>query len=480
VSGSARLWQNLWVRLAVALAFADASIVVLALPQIVDRLHTSIGHSTWVIMAYNLALIVTSLAILPVADRLPWRPVLVGGLALFAAASLGCGAASRLSALVPLRCAQGVGGALVLCASLPLFWDVARPGDSPLYGWSAAAAIGAAVGPAAGGVLTQLFDWRSIFLAQAPVAVLAAVAVLVAGKQAARADAVTASGTVSDEAAPGPRSDLGPLTANIALMVLSAALIGALFLVVVELINAWLLKPIAAAAIVSTIPVTTALAERAVRGRSPVLLAGAGAVLLAAGLALLALASYRALGLVILALALCGSGLGLAYPGLTTAALESSGPIAARAAKTVAARDAGILLGLLLLTPVFVSDVNTAPARATPPVASALFASGIPLSMDLQLGAALSSTVESAPQSSPPDVAPAFARVAANASPADRARLAVLQLRVESIIQDTVTRTFRRALEYAAILALLVLPLLAAAAVYARRARSPGTVPASG
>ncbi len=467
------MWQNLWVRLSVALAFADASIVVLALPQIVDRLHTSISHSTWVIMAYNLALIVTSLAILTVADRLPWRPVLVGGLALFAAASLGCGAASRLSALVPLRCAQGVGGALVLCASFPRVWDLARPGDSPLYGWSAAAAIGAAVGPAAGGVLTQLFDWRSIFFAQAPVAVIAAVAVLAARRPAGESVA-------EEPAAPPASAGLGPVAANAALMLLSAALIGALFLVVVELINAWLLKPIEAAAIVSTIPIATAIAERAVRGRSPVLLAGAGAVLLAAGLALLALASYRALALVILALALCGAGLGLAYPGLTTAALRSPGSVAARAAKTVAARDAGILVGLLLLTPVFVSDIGSAPRRATPPVASALFASGIPLSMDLQLGSALSSTVASAPQSSPPDIGPAFAQVAANASAPDRARLAVLERRVKSIIQDTVTNTFTRALEYAAILALAVLPLLAFSSWYARRQRSPGVASVSG
>ena len=68
-----RLWQNLWVRLAVALAFADASIVVLALPQIVDRLHTSISHVVWVIVAYNLALIAASVAILPVARRLASR-----------------------------------------------------------------------------------------------------------------------------------------------------------------------------------------------------------------------------------------------------------------------------------------------------------------------------------------------------------------------------------------------------------------------
>ena len=464
MSTSGRLWQNLWVRVAVALAFADASIVVIALPQIVDRLHTSISHSTWVIMAYNLALIVTALAIVPVAGRLAWRPVLVGGLALFAAASLGCGVASSLSALIPLRCAQGVGGALVLCASLPMFWNSARPGDSPLYGWSAAAAIGAALGPAAGGVLTQLFDWRSIFLAQTPVAVIAAGAVLSAR---APKDALT------DEAPTPPLpSTLGPMTANLALTVLSAALIGALFLVVVELINAWLLKPIVAAAIVSIVPVATAVAERAVRGRSPTLLAGSGAGLLAVGLGGLALASYRELGVVIVALALCGGGLGLAYPGLTTAALHGSGAVAARAAKTVAARDAGIVLGLLLLTPVFVSDLNAASTKATPPVVVALASSGLPLSVEFQLGAALQKAVSNAPESSPPAIGPAFAQVAANASASDRARLTLLRRRVEAIIQDAVTNPFQRALVYAAILALAVLPVLAVGTWYVRRARA--------
>ena len=62
-------WARAAVRLAIALAFADASVAVLALPQIVVRLHTSISHVTWVITAYNLALIAGTLAVLPVAQR---------------------------------------------------------------------------------------------------------------------------------------------------------------------------------------------------------------------------------------------------------------------------------------------------------------------------------------------------------------------------------------------------------------------------
>src|SRR5437588_11439348 len=100
---SPRLWQNLWVRLAVALAFADASIVGLALPQIVDRLHSSISHVTWVIMAYNLALIAGCAAVLPIARRVASTRALVIGLTVFGLASIGCGAADTLGALIPLR-----------------------------------------------------------------------------------------------------------------------------------------------------------------------------------------------------------------------------------------------------------------------------------------------------------------------------------------------------------------------------------------
>src|SRR6516162_9320139 len=117
---SAALWQNVTLRLVVALAFADASIVVLALPEIVTRLHTSISHVTWVITAYNLALIVTAAAVIPFASRLDATRALIAGLALFGLASIGCGVADSMTALVPLRCLQGVGGGLLLCASLPM------------------------------------------------------------------------------------------------------------------------------------------------------------------------------------------------------------------------------------------------------------------------------------------------------------------------------------------------------------------------
>lgn len=314
---SGRRGQNLTIGLAVALAFADASIVVLALPQIIVQLRTSISDVTWVIMTYNLALIVTAAAVIPFARRVASARALVGGLALFAVSSLGCGLANSMSALLPLRCLQGVGGGLVVCASLPVLSTTVRPGSPPSGAWSSAAAIGMAIGPAVGGILTQIFTWRSIFLAQAPAATLAAILVLAAH--------------VRYRNEPEPELDraseaLDPVTANAGLTLLSASLICALFLVVLVLIDVWLLTPIAAAAVLTTIPLTTTLAGRLVPNRSPLWLGTLGAALVAAGLFGLSFVTHRELGWVIITLALVGVGLGLAFPGLTRAALRVPAP----------------------------------------------------------------------------------------------------------------------------------------------------------
>lgn len=467
-SGSARLWQNLTVRLAVALAFADASIVVLALPQIVVRLHTSISHVVWVIMGYNLALIVTAAVVIPFGRRLASVQALVGGLTLFGLASIGCGLANSMAVLVPLRCVQGVGGGLLLCASLPMFAGTARPGDSPLNGWSAAAAIGMAVGPALGGILTQLFDWRSIFLFQAPVAALAVILVLVAH--------VHFEHELEDETN-GRRSMLDPLTANAALLLLSAGLISVLFLVVIVLIDVWALSPIGAAAVVTTIPLLTAIAERAVRGRSPIVLGAVGAALAAAGMLGLSFVTHRELGWVIVTLALVGTGLGLAFPGLTAAALGTIGPAASRAAKTVAARDAGIVLGLLVLTPVFVNQLNKAPSKALPEATRAVLTAPMPAALKFSLAPGLIADYKKAPQTQLPNFGPTFAKASAGATPSEQVALRNLHSQLDSIVQRAATSAFKLPLRYGAIFALAVLPLLALGLILAENRRRTAAVP---
>ena len=272
------------VAFAVGLAFADASIVVLALPQIVGQFDTTISRVVWVIMAYNIAVVVGVLAFLPFVNRISARAALLWGLGLFGLASIGCGVAGGMEELVAFRFLQGLGGALLLCASLPVMAATAKPGRPPIAGWAAAAALGAAIGPVAGGVLTQVFDWRAIFLAQAPAAALAAAAVW-AAKDVDSEDVELERDTGRARRAAARNGQTR------ALALLSAGLIGALFLVVILLIDVWKLDPLGAAAVVSVIPIATYAVERAARGRSPLILGAAGAILVAVGLC--AIASAR-------------------------------------------------------------------------------------------------------------------------------------------------------------------------------------------
>ena len=273
-----------------------------------------------------------------------------------------------------------------------------------------------------------------------------------------------------DEVDPRART-LDPVTANTGLALLSAGLICALFLVVLMVIDAWLLSPIAAAGIVTTIPLATAIAERRVRGSSSIALGAVGAALVAAGLIGLSFVTRRELGLVIVALAAVGTGLGLAFPGLTRAALRSGGPAAARAAKTVAARDAGIVLGLLVLTPMFVNQLNQAPNQALPAATQAVLTAPLPSGLKLSLAPGLVAAYKNAPQSELPDFGPTFARVSAHATPSQRTALRDLHRQLDSIVQRAATSAFKLPLRYGAMFAIAVLLLLSLRLMHRRPTR---------
>jgi MFS family permease len=445
--------------LPVALAFADASIVLLALPELVARLHASISQVIWVIVVYNLALIAGSIAVRFAPRTPPVEPMLVGGLLLFGAASLAAGLAPNLTTLLIARGFQGIGGAVLLCASLPPMARASAAGDpSPLRTWSTAAATGAAIGPAAGGVLTQIFDWRAIFLAQAPVAAAAAIVVwLIARHEPVHprfADPTPADARTEGTALAG--STVAAVRANLALMLLSAGLIGALFLSTLLLINVWGLDPIAAAAVLLVLPLMTAFTGRFGRDLNPTLAAAGGAIAVAAGVAILALATNRELIVCVAALALSGTGLGVAFAALTEDALSTGPTMLGRVANTIASRDLGLVVGLLALTPLFVHQISHVQTQAEPPLLNATLAARMPVHVDLELAAGLVKAANDAPQSQLPDIKPVFASVAAT-NPSSAPMLDVLQPKAESIIRSVATKAFHSSLLGAAGFALLAL-----------------------
>ena len=167
---------TLAVAAAVAVAFADSSIVVLALPDLYSRFNTSIVGVSWVITSYNLVLAVCALALVPVVRRVKVANLSRAGLLVFCGGSVASAVSGSLPALIVFRCVQGAGAAMLLAGSLALLSALCGSRARGLAVWIAAGTFGAALGPALGGILTQLFDWRAIFVFQAPIALAALVA----------------------------------------------------------------------------------------------------------------------------------------------------------------------------------------------------------------------------------------------------------------------------------------------------------------
>jgi Major Facilitator Superfamily len=312
--------------LAAGLALADASVVTLALPPIIDELGASVEGAAAVLGCYTLVLALA----LPLAARLRAGPRAVGsgGGALFAAASLGCGLSGGLAALLLWRCLQAAGAAAVLVAAFTLL----DAGYTGRRAWNAAAIFGFAAGPALGGALTQALDWRAIFLVQAPVAVAAGVAAWRSPKPTAPLD----------EKEPWP---LGPA---VALALVSAALVGVLFLLVLLLVTGWSVTPLAAAAAVSVLPLAALVGAR-IPG-PPRVRAAAGALLVGGGVLAMAAIPSASLWWTVPPQVMAGLGMGMALPALAGDLLPER--TAGQAARLLSARHAGITIALALLAPV--------------------------------------------------------------------------------------------------------------------------------
>ena len=155
----------------------DATIVAIALPAVQADLGLSTTALGWVITAYTLVFGGCLLAAGRLADRVGRRRAFIGGMVVFAVASLACGLAPSGAALLGGRVVQGLGAALVSPAALSLV-TAARPHGRAraraLGWWTAAAAGGGASGWVLGGLLSGLLDWRWVFLVNVPVCIAAA------------------------------------------------------------------------------------------------------------------------------------------------------------------------------------------------------------------------------------------------------------------------------------------------------------------
>jgi EmrB/QacA subfamily drug resistance transporter len=174
--------ERRWLALALLAAaqfvvVLDAAIVNVALPSIGKDLHFNQDDLSWVVNAYTLTFGGFLLLGGRLADLLGRRRLFLGGLILFALASLAGGLSQSDTWLVAARAVQGLGAALLSPAALSLVTVIFAEGaerNKALGVWGAVAGSGGAVGVLLGGMLTEWAGWQWVLFVNVPVGLLAA------------------------------------------------------------------------------------------------------------------------------------------------------------------------------------------------------------------------------------------------------------------------------------------------------------------
>jgi EmrB/QacA subfamily drug resistance transporter len=152
------------------IAFLEATVVNVALPELGRDLDADMAGLQWTINGYLITLAALILLGGSLGDRYGRRRVFEVGVVWFTAASALCAVAPNIEVLVAARVVQGIGGALLTPGSLAIIEATFRQEDRAraIGAWSALTGVAAAVGPLLGGYLIDAVSWRAIFLINIP------------------------------------------------------------------------------------------------------------------------------------------------------------------------------------------------------------------------------------------------------------------------------------------------------------------------
>jgi EmrB/QacA subfamily drug resistance transporter len=170
-----------WIVLAVMclsllLIVMDNTIVNVAIPSLQRELGASTSQLQWVVDAYILVFAGLLLTMGSLGDRFGRRGALAAGLAIMGVGSILSALADSADQLIGTRALMGVGGALVMPATLSIITNVftdRRERGQAIAIWAAMAGVAVAIGPVTGGWLLEHFWWGSVFLVNVPVVVVA-------------------------------------------------------------------------------------------------------------------------------------------------------------------------------------------------------------------------------------------------------------------------------------------------------------------
>ncbi|MEU4346583.1 MFS transporter [Streptomyces sp. NPDC023838] len=171
-AGGANRWVVLVVLcVSLLLVALDATVLHVAVPSVTEDLRPSATALLWIVDAYPLVCAALLILFGTLGDRVGRRRVLLLGYGIFGLASAVAALAGSAELLIVARALLGVGGAMIMPATLSILRAVfpdRRERATAIGVWTATAAIGAATGPVLGGFLVQHFWWGSVFLINIP------------------------------------------------------------------------------------------------------------------------------------------------------------------------------------------------------------------------------------------------------------------------------------------------------------------------
>lgn len=174
-----RRWWILFVLcLSLMVITLDNTILNVALPTLVDKLHASNSQLQWMVDAYTLVFAGLLLTAGSLGDRLGRRGALQVGLTLFGLGSALSALAGSPTQLIATRAFMGIGGAFIMPSTLSILTNVfpAEERGRAIGIWAGVSGIGIALGPLAGGFLLEHFYWGSVFTVNIPIVIIALIA----------------------------------------------------------------------------------------------------------------------------------------------------------------------------------------------------------------------------------------------------------------------------------------------------------------
>ncbi len=171
ISPTMRAVITLIVMTGAFMAILDTTIVDVVIPKMMAPLSTDLYGIQWVITAYMMAAAVGLLLIESMAKAVGFSKVFSAGMLLFSTSSLFCATAHSLSQMVIFRSFQGLGEALIMASAQTILFAAYPPERRGLAMgiFGLGVSFAPAIGPTAGGFLTEHFSWRWVFFINVPI-----------------------------------------------------------------------------------------------------------------------------------------------------------------------------------------------------------------------------------------------------------------------------------------------------------------------